>query len=50
MDLKEPAYSLSKPKSALQKMKESIRKLPVFEIYDETAETEYLDFEWPQKA
>ena len=50
MDLKEPAYSLSKPKSALQKMKESIRKLPVFEVYDEMADTEYLDFEWPQKA
>ena len=48
LDLKQSECSNSKPKTALQRTKDSIRKLPMFESYK--FDSDYLDFEWPQKA
>lgn len=44
----QPPTSTLKNVTSLQTLKDSIRKLPMFETYVD--ETETFDFEWPTKA
>ena len=47
-EFKEPNYNIikpAKPKTAIERAKESIRKLPMFETFSDSV----ADFEWPSK-
>ena len=43
----EPNFKIVKPKPVILKAKESVRKLPMFENFND--DVNYYDFEWPNR-